>query len=176
MEAMARYVAGARASETTDVSQFYVRSVKDGAWRLNGAPGDPTLASDPLARRLNGGALGAPDHFVAGGDRNSAGAIWLVRDDIGQAVGHYRGFFSREGGSWGIMRLEVVEGGAEPAALAPFCGSPGDIEQFLATHDENGHQRAVSAVPSSSNGDAEATPDEKVGQTSAETASPTALP
>jgi hypothetical protein len=156
-EAMARYLVSAQTGEAANVTEAYAggSAMKSDAWRLNGEAGYPTSVSDPLAHLMAASELAAPDHIVIGGNRTSAGAIWLVRDASGQTIGHYRGLFARARGRWGLSQLDLVQGDAAPEEFAPFCMIPGDIEEFVRTHDERGRPLPAPDVATSAKAPAE---------------------
>lgn len=137
-ERMDEYVVLVRSASTVDVRDAYSRRPKQPAWQLNGVAAPLSAVSDPLARAMNEGGSFNAHSFQASGDRESAIGIWVVRNSLGEAAGHYRAVFEGGARSRGLASLQIVEGTQEPIELGPYCHNPGDTQEYLTLYDANG--------------------------------------
>jgi hypothetical protein len=124
--AMSAYIDLARVSDAADVSEVFVR--RNGAWRANGADAHLAAVNDPLARSFaTGAALAAAENVIVAGDNRSAAGQWVVRNDLGETLGHYRGVFRRQGRGWRLLSLDVHDASATLTPLDAYCHTLGDV-------------------------------------------------
>lgn len=125
--AMAAYLGLAGAG--SDVSPAFIGS--GGKMHWNGALVEMTAVDDSLARSfVSDQASSGPDAVFEAGNRQSAAAQWIVRDEVGALVGSYLGVFRRERRVWRLVTLEVTEASHAVEPLQPYCAVPGDVELY----------------------------------------------